>query len=457
MTVKETSKISYRVLTAEQLELLHVASLELLQRTGVRFHHSEALGLFKEAGAHVSDENLVRIPPNLVEWALGVAPKIISIYDLNNQLSMVLGESSIYYGVGSDCMFIYDPYSGNRRRALRRDIVQGMRLVNTLPHIDFVMSMFVPSDVPVEQYESCQMEIMLQENTKPIVSTGIEADSTRKTVTSAAVRVGGLEVLQRYPCVLNYINPPSAFQHNQESVERLLFAAANNLPIIYAPGNSRGTTAPMSVPGMLATGNAGQLAGLVLTQLKREGSPFILNNPGVGAMDMSTMVDLYACPDGGFYGWDLAYHYDLPIFCSAGASDAKVFDAQATAETALILFANTIRGAHLIQNIGYLDSAMTGSFELVVFCNEVIGWLKRYLRKIEITQESLALDVIQAVGPDGNFLETDHTLQHVRQEWFPDLFDRSDFDKWLAAGSTTLQQRANRKVREILEKNIGKR
>jgi trimethylamine--corrinoid protein Co-methyltransferase len=364
---------------------------------------------------------------------------------------MSLGGYRSYFGVGSDCMHIYDLHTGERRKAVLDDVVQGVRLVDAMPNLDFVMSMFLPSDVPQETYERHQMAVMLRESTKPIVFVGMEASSTVYSVEMASAVAGGLESLQRHPFVINYVNPTSAFRHNEEAVQRLLYAAERNLPTIYAPVSSRGIAAPMTVAGAMALGNAGQLAGLVLSQLKREGSPFICSRPAGGTMDMRTMVGAYTAPDEGPFGWDLAHHYGMPIFGTAGCSDAKVFDAQAAAEAALTLFANAIGGANLIHDVGYLDCAMTGSLELVILCDEIIGWLRRYLRKLEISEETLALDLIHKVSPDGHFLDAEHTLRHVREDWVPTVSDRFAYHRWAAEGATTLQQRANQKVREIVE------
>jgi trimethylamine--corrinoid protein Co-methyltransferase len=279
----------------------------------------------------------------------------------------------------------------------------------------------------------------------------MEASSTVYAVEMAAAVAGGLQQLQRHPFVVNYVNVVSAFKHNEGSVKRLLHAAEHCLPTIYAPARSRGTLAPITVAGALALGNAGQLAGLVLSQLKREGSPFLRSKPGGDGVDLRTMVSLYAAPDGGPFGWDLAHYYGIPTFGTAGASDAKVFDTQAAAEAALTLFDEMLNGANLIHDVGYLDCATTGSLEFLAFCDEVIGWLRRYFRKLEISEETLALDLIHEIGPDGHFLDTGHTLRHVRKDWIPALSDRLDYHRWSAQGANTLQQRANQKVREIME------
>jgi trimethylamine--corrinoid protein Co-methyltransferase len=415
----------FRNLNQDQIEVLHNASLEIMERTGMRFFDREALDLFKKAGAGISDENLVRIPSHLVEWARRSAPENVNIFDRNRQLTMMLGGDRTYYGVGSDC------------------------LVDALPNMDFVMSMFLPSDVPQAVYERHQMSIMLRESTKPIIFVGIEADSTVMAIDMAAAVAGGLKALQQYPFVINYVNTVSAFHHNGESLQRLLYAAERNIPSIYAPVLARGTLAPITSAGAMALHNAAQLAGLVLSQLKREGSPLILCGRSGGFLDMRTMVCLYTAPDAGPYGWDLARHYRIPTF-TAACTDAKIFDAQAAGETALTLFEKTLNGANLIHDLGYLDSAMTGSLELVVYSDEVIEWIKRYWQPPEISEESLALDLIHATGPDGHFLETDHTLRHFRELWAPALFDRMDFETWSSKGSLTLQQKANQRVLEII-------
>ena len=439
----------FRNLDQGQIDILHNASLEIMERTGMRFFDPEALDLFKKAGAKLSDENLVRIPSHLVEWARSTAPENVNIFDRNQQLCMMLGGDRTYFGPGSDCMSIYDLESGEHRKAVLSDVVNGVRLVDALPNMDFVMSMFLPSDVPQADYERHQMSIMLQESSKPIIFVGIEVDSTVMAIDMAATVAGGLKALQQYPFVINYVNTVSAFHHNGESLQRLLYAAERNIPSIYAPVLSRGTLAPITSAGAMALHNAAQLAGLVLSQLKREGSPLILCGRSGGFLDMRTMVCLYTAPDAGPYGWDLARHYRIPTFTVA-CTDAKIFDAQAAGETALTLFEKTLNGANIIHDLGYLDSAMTGSLELVVYSDEVIEWIKRYWQPFELTEESLALDLIHATGPDGHFLETDHTLRHFRELWAPTLFDRMDFETWSSKGSLTLQQKANQRVLEII-------
>jgi trimethylamine--corrinoid protein Co-methyltransferase len=136
----------------------------------------------------------------------------------------------------------------------------------------------------------------------------------------------------------------------------------------------------------------------------------------------------------------------------AGCSNAKVFDTQAAAEAALSLFNNMLGGANLIHDCGFLESSRTVSFELVALCDELIGWLRRYLRKLEINDETLALDLIHEASLDGGarLLEHPHTLRHLRKDWQPTLFDRGDYARWSGHGEITLEERANERVRGVL-------
>ena len=447
---KHHRPIELHSLSDDQIRQLHEASLEILERTGARFHATEAIELFRKAGAALDGDNLVRIPPHLVERALRSVPKSVTIFDRLGRRAMSLGGYRSYYGPGSDAMHVYDLATGQRRRAALADVVAGARLVDTLPNLSFQMSQYLPADVPDERYERAQMATMLQESSKPILFVGLEEASTIYAVEMASEVAGGLDRLVRYPFVINYVNFTSPLNHNGESVRRLLYAAERNLPSVYTPGRARGSEVPMTEAGGMAMVNAGQLAGLVLSQLKREGSPFIWSSPNGGTVDMNSMISLYAAPDGGPSAWDLAHFYEIPIFGFAGCSDAKLFDAQAAAEVTLTLFVNAINGANLIHDIGLLDSAMTGSLELVAFCDEIIGWLRQYLRRLEVSEETLALDLIHETGAGGQFLATEHTLRHVHETWRPALFDRRSYDRWSAQGGLTALERANRKVKEIV-------
>ncbi len=441
----------FRKLSDDQLERLHHASLEILDRTGVCLYEDEALDLLKKAGLQVDEGNRVRIPPGLVEWALSVAPKRVVLCDRHGRRAMPLERQNVFFGPGSDCPNVLDHRTGVRRPGRLRDVEEGVRVCDALPNIDFLMSICIASDVEQETADRHQMRAMLMNSTKPILFVTTEFEGCVDAVEMAQIVAGGQEALRRNPLCACYINVTSPLRHNAEALQKLLFLAGRGLPTTYTPVVLRGITGPVTVAGALALANAGELVGLVLAQLKRQGAPVILTGGVNDMLDMRTTGDVYAAPENRVLCVELAHYYGLPIFGLAGASDAKLPDEQAAAEAAFSLILETLCGAQMVHDVGYLESGMCNSLEQIVICDELINYVKRFMQGVEVSQESLALDLIDQVGPHGDFLSSDHTMRHFREDWYPELLDRRNFEEWSAAGSQTLRQRARERLEEILQ------
>lgn len=441
---------SFRRLSEEQCRRLYAACLEILERTGVRLYDQTALDLLKRAGASITDGNRVRIPAGLVEQALTTVPRQVTLYDRHGDPVMPVAGRRSFFGPGCDCLNIIDHRTGERRKPVLQDVVEAMIVADALPHIDFVMSMFLPMDVPSQVADRHQMEVMLSRTTKPIVFVNPEFQGCVAAVEMAETVAGGAEALRQRPLVAGYINVTTGLRHNQEALQKLLYLADKGLPVIYVPSAQGGVTAPVTVAGALALSQAGALVGLVLSQLKREGTPFIMPGWGGSMLDMRTLVQPFADPDKRVLAADLVHFLGLPMFTLAGCSDAKVVDEQAGIEAALTLMTDVLRGGHIVHDLGYLESGRTGSLAQLVICDEILAWLKHCVRAVEINDETLALDLIDEIGPDGQFLDSEHTLQHYRERWYPCLFERDNYDRWLSRGGRTLGQRAAERVNEIL-------
>jgi len=451
MTPSETKiKSIFPSLSESQFRRMHEASLEILERIGVRLYLEEAVDLLKKAGAEVMDGNLVRVPRSLVEKALSSVPRQVTLYDRKGNPAMPVGGYRSFYGPGSDCLNLIDHRSGERRKPVVQDIVEGVTLCDYLPHIDYVMSMVLPSDVDGTVADRYQMEAMLSATTKPIIYVTYETSGCRDAVEMAAAVMGGGEALRRTPLVACYINAVSGLRHNKEALEKLLFLASENLPSLYLPSSTAAVTSPVTPAGSVALDFAGVLVGLVLSQLKREGAPVIVSGmPPGGTLDMKTLVTSYCEPERTITT-ALSRHYGLPMFAIAGASEAKIFDQQAAAEAALSLVVETLAGGNIIHDLGYLESGLTFSFAHLLLANEVVSWIKAFTKGYEVNDETLALDVIAELGPDGDFLNTPHTLKHFRERWYPDLFERMSYHSWLSNGGKDLAERAKEKIDAIL-------
>ncbi len=441
----------FRMLSSDQVERLHFASLEILDRTGVCLYEEESLELMRRAGVHVSEGNRVRIPPGLVEWALSIAPKRVVLCNRDGNRVMPLERHNVFFGIGSDCPYVLDHRTGERRMGTIRDVEEAARVCDALPNIDFLMSFCIASDLEQETADRHQMRAMLMNSTKPILFVTTEFEGCVDVVKMCEAVAGGAEEFRRNPLAALYINVTSPLRHNQEALQKLMFMAGKGLPTTYTPVVLRGMTGPVTSAGAIALANAGELAGLVLAQLKREGTPVIFTG-GVNDMaDMRSMADVYAAPENRVLLVELAHYYGLPIFGLAGASDAKIPDEQAAAEAAFSLILEAMSGAQMMHDVGYLEGGRLNSIEQVVICDELINYVKRFMTGLEITEETLALDLIDEIGPHGDFLGAKHTRDHYKKDWYPSLIDRSNYDSWLADGGKTLRQRARERVIEILE------
>ncbi len=438
-------------LSEGQCQKLYWACLEILERTGVRLFEQEAIDLLKSAGARVTDGNHVRIPAGMVEKAFVTVPKNVSLYDRNGKRAMQAGGHRCYFGTGSDCPNIIDHRTGERRSAILHDIVEGMKICDALEHIDFVMSMFLPSDVPQERLDRYAMEAMLNNTTKHLVYVTTEMSGCLDAVKMAEIVAGGEEELRSNPFATCYINVTTGLRHNEEALQKLLYLSGKGLPFTYIPSAQGGVTAPITVAGTMALNNAGVFVGLLLSQLKREGTPFIMPGWGGNMLDMRTTIQPYADPQKRGQAIDFAHFLGLPMFSLGGCTESKTVDQQAAAEAALTLFTDAIFGGNLIHDVGYLESGLSGSLPFLSICNEIISWLEAFMEETEINDETLALNLIDEVGPDGQYLDNPHTLKHFRKRWYPNLFERFNCDGWEREGAKDLGTRAT----EFVEKTLA--
>jgi trimethylamine--corrinoid protein Co-methyltransferase len=234
----------------------------------------------------------------------------------------------------------------------------------------------------------------------------------------------------------------------------VLYSAEKGIPAIYTPCVICGATAPATLAGALAQGLAECLVGAVIAQLKKKGTPIIIG--GVASiLDMASTILCYGAPElhllSAAYA-DIAKWLRIPIFSTAGCSDAKVLDQQAAIESAISITVAALSGANLIHDVGYLESGLIGSYDMMVMSDEAISMVKRIMRGILVDEEHLAVDVINRVGPGGHYLADEHTYECFRNEfWFPKLMDRLRWDEWQQAGSRTMAQRVREKVIDLLE------
>jgi len=444
----------FQILTGDQIEQIYFAALDVLEISGARISHPEALELFTNSDAVVSEDNRVRIPTAMVEQALGSCPSKSTLTGRNGKRSVKLQKNEVAFGSGADAGFVYDRKSGERRESSFADVEAAAKIVDYLPRLDFCMSHGRVSNAPnPKTYDRHQFLAMIKNCTKPLVVTSIDGDGLRDQWEMACLLRGGEKEFRLNPLFATFIRSDSPLMSSNDTVDKLLFATEKGIPAVYTPCAVLGVTAPASIAGVLVQTLADALFTVVLCCLKKPGSPLLLG--GIqSVMAQAKETPSYGSPELHLTSAAMTEIYKwLGLLSSSagGCTDAKVVDEQAASESVMSIYNNLMAGTNLIHQIGCLDGGLTGSLASLVMCDEIIGMVKQIAKGIQVTDETLALDILKEVGPGGEFLSHDHTYDHWK-EWFrPTIIDRSNYEVWSDSGSKTYNDRLEPEVDRILE------
>lgn len=443
------SSAHYARMGPQECEEIHLASLEILQRVGLDVHDEKAREILADGGARV-DGIRVRIPEHVVARALATAPKRMTLYDRRGRVAMRAGGYNTYFGGGSDCLNVLDHRTGQRRKPVLQDVVEAARVMDALPELDFVMSLFLPTDVDQRIYDRYQMAAMLNNTTKPIVFVSPDFEGCVAAVEMCEAVAGGAEAFRERPFATCYINVTSGMIMNTEALQKCIYLAEKGLPLLWIPLNAGGVNSPVTTAGCMAAMNAGILLGVVLAQLVRPGTPVGVPGWNGGPYNLKTMVGNYVLADEQGVPTSMGRYYDLPVFGLGGSTDSKVLDQQCGFEATISLVTALLHGANIVHDVGFMDSGMQGSLQLQVLCNDWLGFLRAMTAGVTVDDETLALDVIAELGPTGNYLEHEHTMRHYREPYYSKLADKGTYASWQKKGATTMEARAAAEVDRIL-------
>ncbi len=441
-----------RVLSDEQIEQIHLATLELLERTGVQVTHPRALELLHGAGARVVGKR-ARLPAWMVEDAIRAAPRRVVLGTRDGTRAVFLEGDKVWFGPSLDCVDYLDPLTSARSRFTSDNCRVTATVADALPNFSWVMTIGMADDAPPDLSDRVIAKQVLTYCAKPLVFCCKDVNSVRDIYAMYVLVAGGEERFRQAPTCVHYSEPISPLLYYDPAVEKILFCAEKGIPLINYPAPQGGSTAPATFAGEIVQGSAESLSGLVLAQLARPGAPFIYGAFAT-IMDMKTTVFSYGAPEMSLMVAALAQmaqYYRLPFFGTAGCSDAKFPDAQAAAEAAFSCFSSALSGANLVHDSGWLDHGSLASPAYMVLVNEVLDMVNAYMRGAPVNDETLALDMMDRVGPGGHYLHEEHTLKHFRAVWYSKLFDRSIYAQWLERGAKTFDER----LRERTEKAMA--
>jgi len=441
-----------RTLSDEQVQQIHLATLEVLERTGVQITHPRAKEILAGAGARVQGDR-VRIPSWMVEDALRKAPHRVVLGTRGGQRTVLLEGDKVWFGPSLDCIDYLDPMTEDRRPFTSADCAVTARVADALPNYHWVMTIGMAADVPADIADRVIAKQVLTNCEKPFVFCCKDVNSTRDIYEMAIAIAGSEEAFLRAPFIIHYSEPVSPLLHYDPAIEKLIYCAEKGIPLVYYPAPMAGGTAPATFAGVIVQGSAESLSGLVLAQLVRPGAPFIYG-AFTTIMDMSTTIFSYGAPEMSLMAAamaQLAQFYGLPFFGTAGCTDAKFPDPQAAAEAAFSCLSSALASANLVHDSGWLDHGSVASPAYMVLVNEVLYMVRQFLQGLAVNEETLAVDIIDKVGPGGHYLNEEHTLRHFREVWYSELFDRAMLDQWKQKGGKRFEER----LREATQKAMA--
>jgi len=464
MTSKEKESILLKLnvprlelLTRNQLEDIHNASLEVLQRTGVVFRHPKALQILEGAGALVDHKSQrVFIPGHLVEEAIGTAPRRVTWHARNPKKSMKLEDNRVHFGPVCTPAFVYDLETHQKRYATPKDFENVVRLMDFLERVDEGFGAVHFRHDPDGAVPAHQILTQLK-NTDKCVRGRARGRVTAEDCLKMMSMVSSEEELMRKPMLLGVVNPTSPLQWDTPMIEGMTEYARQRQIVAPSPEIMAGATGPVTLAGMMVQHNAEVLSMITLIQLVNPGTPVLYGTVST-VMDMRTTMTRLGSPELGItqVGFaQLAKWYEIPSRGAAGNTDSKTLDIQAGYETAFNLVLAVCAGFNLITYaLGAIEFSVSLSYEKILTDHELLGMVERLANGVDVSGECLAVDVIDTVGPGGHFLAQRHTREHLKREHFiPKLLDTQPYGSWLKAGSRDIGQRATEEVKRILREH----
>jgi len=444
-----------RVLTRKQLYNIHLATLDLLEHTGVKVRYGEALKLLDAAGANVDyKKQIVKIPRHLVREALMKTPSSIILAGRNSRNDLKLEDGKTYFGTLGTAPYVQDLETGKRRPATKKDVEDFARVADALENIHYFHTMANPSDVPLEICDLHRWEATLRNTAKHAMGGAVyKTENMPYLIRMCCAVIGDEEKLRKRPIISIIECPVSPLIYDTRGTHNIIEFSKRGLPIMIYSEPQAGASAPVTLAGTLVIVNAEVLSGITIVQLVNPGTPVIYASVAT-IMDMKAANIAFGSPETGLLSvatTQLARYYNVPNLCAGGRADSKIPDAQAGYEKARNALISALAGSNLNNMAGALESNLKVSFEQLIIDNEIVGTIKRVIEGIEVTDETLALEVIKKVGPGGLYLAEDHTLKYLKKEhYMPKIDDRRSYGAWEKTGAKNVAEVAKEKAKEIL-------
>lgn len=445
----------YGILSQDEIESIHQATLKVLSEVGVLVYHPEVLQHLADAGATVDTESqLVKIDETLLMDSLGKAGKSYMLYGRDGSRSARFGYGDMVT-ISSPGQYAWvEPIQKVRRPPTSEDTHKAILVADALEHIDIVGAMTQPVDIPTPIRDIWLTAELVKGTANPTRCWIANGQTAQYVLEIYKVVAGGESELRARPQIEAFIEPVSPLQMPATGMEILLEFTRLGLPVSYGPMVQAGATGPVTLAGTLVQENAETLAAVVITQVLRPGTSGLFGGiPHV--IDMRTGSISFASPEQGLMAvamTQVARSYGLPVYINVGLGDSNLVDAQSGLERGMTFLLGALAGGDLLGHMGISGADQGASLPQLVVDNEMIAYVKRILRGFKVEETTLAGGQIEEVGHRGNHLGQSHTVEYFQVElWMPTIFARNPWDSWMNQSGKSLAERAAQKAQEILD------
>ncbi|MBK9779147.1 MAG: trimethylamine methyltransferase family protein [Anaerolineales bacterium] len=446
------------LLTQEQVERIHDASLEILEEVGLKVRYEPARELFQKHGCSVDGER-VKFPRAVVEKYRKMVPPSFTFHGRDPKFDKTIPQDSPVIVTASSAPDIIDPVTGKERRAESTDIARIAHLINELPGYDIFSISTLADDAPADQFTLSRLYPSIKYCLKPIRVTTTDMKDTRSIMELAYMVAGGEEAYKAHPFLTHHYCPVvSPLTMDNLSTENVMFFAKEGLPVYPTIVPNAGLTSPMSMAGSLVQGNAEFLSALLLMQMTKEGTPTIYATLGTVA-DMRSGAYTSGAIECGMLHMafaQIARFYNVPAGGYVGLTNSKLNDAQAGYETGMSGIAGVLGGMDMFNIGGLIDALKTFDFAKAVIDDEMAQMMKRMKHGIHFSEDDLGLDLIKQIGPGGSFITAKHTTSRMKTEAvMTKIADRDARTIWEKKGATDTQAKAMKKAKDLMNVNTA--
>jgi len=447
----------FTILGDQEVEKIHCSSLEILERTGIIVEHSEALKALEKVGVRVDwNKKLARFPPYVIEEYVGKSPPHFVQSGRNRRFDFVVRNGSVFARSLSGCSHVLDMNTGECRVGTAQDAAEGARILDALDNIHYCGGWIYPGDEHPSYRDVSLFKILLENSEKHICLQAYEGKNLQFMIEMAKVVQGGEDELRRRPLLSAILAPTSPLRLGKFMIDQIYLAGRYGLPALVCSTPISGAASPVTLAGDLVIVHSENLAGIAISQILCPGMP-VVYGPRTNTMDMRTGNVAWGSIEFGILSAacvQLGHYCGLPVDTYSLGTDSKALDEQAGVERSLNLVLPTLAGVNLLTGAGFIETIRTASFPQVIIDNEILGMVYKIKRGIKVEPETVALELIEKVGPGGSYLAEKHTRTHLLEEHLlPEVFDKNVRQTWEAKGAKDVIQVAREKGQKILKEH----